>query len=280
LEVPQCTSTSEQQDAIDEEELFLDDGLPDHLDDVRDTPQSFMLNGAIVKIDSAISSIHPDSWRQSSDCVYRVQGYHLDKFNTSHVDGLLDAEDAVNNQLMKVYNIIGVLVQVDDNVCFAAMEVKGVLKPEGKKNTFHLSARYSDLTSPTSKITVLGQLIKLVPSKKQHHYWEWACEYVSASNNSQKRKKQSGMVKIPSHLIHPLTVNMVSYHDEARHARLWWALSTEELERQMLYAWAILSPEFNNDLSNFESIPIIKNANGLPYCDKAGTSNQTLFAFT
>jgi hypothetical protein len=73
---------------------------------------------------------------------------------------------------------------------------------------------------------------------------------------------------------------MVSYPNEARETRLRWALSTEELERQMLYGWAILSPKFNADISNFESIPIIKNANGLPYCDKAGTSNQTIFNST
>jgi hypothetical protein len=255
-------------DMIDKE-LFLDDGLPDVPDEIQGIPRSFLLNGAVVNIDSAISSIHPNSWRQSSDRLYRVQGYHVDNFNTSNVDGLVDAEDAVNNELLKIYDIIGVLVRVDGAVCFAAMEVKGVTRPEEKKML--PSARYSDLASPTSNIFVFGQLIKLVPSKKQEGYWEWTREYISPSSNLKTRKKQAGLTKVPSHLIHPITVNMVSYHNESRETRLRWAFSTEELERQMIYAWNILSPEYNSELSSFKSIPIIENANGLPYRDEAGT---------
>jgi hypothetical protein len=194
----QHTPTSGQQDAIDKEELFLDDGLPDDPDDVWDTPQSFMLNGAIVKIDSAISRIHPNSWRQSSDRMYRVQGHHLDKFNTSHLDGLLDAEDAVNDQLMKVYDIIGVLVRVDDDVCFAAMEVKGVLRPEGKKNAFHLSAQYSDLASPvTVRNHMLASLLSISLFVYAFHLFSFSLNLLRLSTCSHDYSDTSVIVTQP-----------------------------------------------------------------------------------
>lgn len=207
-----------------------------------------------------------------SDRVFRVRGWSLEQFNSSKIDGLLDAEDVINDELLKIYDIVGLLVRVDDSVCFAAMEVNGFTRREGKKKVVSLSAKYSDLTSAASNYTVSGQIIKLIPSAKQNGYWEWAREYVDPSGNSKHRgKKQSLTTEVPSQLIHPLTVHMVSYpSSESRATELRWALSTEELQRQMALAWDALSPEFNNNILKFEAIPVVKNLEALPYRNESG----------
>lgn len=260
----------------------MENGLPDNPSEELNPLQTFSVAGASIKIDSLISSIHPSSWRQRSDRIFRVQGLTLDKFNACEMDGLLDPKEAVNNELLKAYDIVGILIRVDNHVCLAVMEVVGISLPNNNgsgKRIFSMSAKYSDLTTTKSDIQVLGQIIKIVPSIKQAGYWEWAREYILPIGNSKNRerkqgRKQSFTITVPSYLILPLAVNMISYPHEPRESRLRWALSAEELQRQMLYAWNLLSPEFNADVSKFESIPIIKNSGSLPYKNKSGTCYQ------
>ncbi|EKM80850.1 hypothetical protein AGABI1DRAFT_126893 [Agaricus bisporus var. burnettii JB137-S8] len=264
------TSDSDSDD-VEEELEVLEDDLPDNPNEKLKALQSFVFEGKEIWIDSAISSIHPNSWRQMSDRVYRVRGWNLDQFKNSSAGGLVDAEDGVDDDLIKVYDIVGFLMRVDDSVCLAVMEVKGFAQREGRKKVVNISAKYSDLSSTTSNSTVLGQIIKLIPSETHDGYWEWAREYVLPSGNLKTRgKTQLLTTEVPSYLIHPLAANMISYPSEPQSTRLRWALSAVELQRQMSYAWEILAPEFNNNLGHFESIPIIQNSESIPYRDKNG----------
>ncbi|XP_006455832.1 hypothetical protein AGABI2DRAFT_121753 [Agaricus bisporus var. bisporus H97] len=269
-------ATSGRQDTADmdnaEEEFGLEEDLPDNPHETLKARQSFLIEGKEANIDSALSSIHPDSWRQMSDRVYRVRGWSLEHFNnTSKVDALVDVEDVIDGELLKVYDVVGLLVRANDTVCFAVMEVKSFTRRDGKKKVVTLSAKYSDLTSEASNYMVSGQIMKLIPSEKLVGYWEWAKEYIDPLGRSKdRRKKRSLTIEVPSHLIQPLTVHMISHPSEPRTTRLQWALATEELEGQMMYAWQLSTPEFNNGVSGIELIPTIDNSEGLPYCNKDG----------
>jgi hypothetical protein len=145
-----------------------------------------------------------------------LRNWNLDYFNTPKLDGLVDGEDILNNELLKAYDIVGFLTQTADFICFAVMEVKGFIIIEGKRKVYHLSTKCSDLASAALEYTVFGQMIKLVPSEKQCGCWEWAKEYIipSRTSNEQCSKKQSLTIEVPSQLIHPLNINIVSYPTE------------------------------------------------------------------
>ncbi|KAF7785094.1 hypothetical protein Agabi119p4_1259 [Agaricus bisporus var. burnettii] len=259
------------------EDLGLEEDLPDDPHEDLKACRSFLVEGDNINIDSAVSSIHADSWRQMSDRVYRVRGWKLEHSNTSKFHGLMDAEDVVDGELLKVYDVVGLLVRTNDTVCFAVMEVNSFTTRDGRKKIVTLSAKYSDLTSEASDYMVSGQIIKLIPSEKQLGYWEWAKEYIDPSSRSKHRqKKRSFTIDVPSHLIHPLTVHMISYPNEPQPTRLRWALATEELDEQMMHAWQLSSPELNSSISSFESIPMIDNPEGLPYRNRDGAQIQNL----
>lgn len=268
-----------------EEELDvggLEEGLPDDPNECLHAPRSFVVDGREFNIDSAVSSLHPTSYRQMSDRIYRVRNWNIDHIDTPKLDGLFDRDDAINIDLLKAYDIIGFLIRSAGCICFAVMEVKGFIKLEGKKKMYHLSAQCSKLASRSSGMKVFGQIIKLTPSVKQDGYLEWAKEFIVPLGTSRERgKKQSMTIEVASHLIHPLNINMVSYPAEPRATRLRWAVSTDDLEREMLNAWNLLSPDFSNNLTDFELIPTLDHAQGLPYRDRDGmyyqTSNKYLY---
>ena len=170
-----------------------------------------------------------------------------------------DADDTDDDMVMKSTDLGAFPAYCDGKICLAIMEVTG----------FHTTAKFDDLTMQTSKITVVRQLIEIQQSDlhSESMLWEWLKRYVNLDLElkSDLLTKQQFSLKIPSHLLHPLSQQIVQHKGLAVAERLCWTVTTAELKKVLEYAWATLDPEGENITSHLNMLQKIKNLDAIPY---------------
>ena len=97
--------------------------------------------------------------------------------------------------------------------------------------------------------------------------WEWPKHYVNLDleSKSDLLTKQQFSLEIPSHLLHPLSQQIVQHKGLAAADRLRSTVTTAELKKVLEYAWATLDPEGENITSHLNMLPKIKNLDAIPY---------------
>jgi hypothetical protein len=204
---------------------------------------------------------------------FRAQGRVMEDFHKSKFHDLFDAEDAENQMLMKVTDLGGFLTTSGDKICLAVMEVTGFRFQIGKEKSLRTSAKYSDLAMQSSKITVIGQLIEINECESQPSLWTWPKRYLKLDleSGTDLLTRSQFSLEIPSVLIQPLAQHILANKETLpQEHRLCWAVTTEELEAVMQYAWERLDPNGENITANLNLLPVIKNPNALPYRGKSG----------
>ena len=152
------------------------------------------------------------------------------------------------------------------------MEVIGFHFNNRKTKAFRTTAKYDNLALQTSKITVVGQLIKICQSNLQPALWEWPKRYIKLDieTKSDLLTRQHFSLEIPSNLLHPLSQCIIRHKELRPEEKLRWTVTNGKLEKVLEYAWEILDPEGENITSHLNILPKIKNPNAIPYRDNAG----------
>jgi hypothetical protein len=199
----------------------------------------------------------------------------LEHYASSLMRNWLDAEDANNNSMMKIGDLAVFLACIDDHLALAVFEVTQ-FNLYDKGGVGIGAIKYSDLTAPNSKVTVLGQVCCLTPSSSVTNRWETTHKFIPMNETTQSpaNKKLQSIVEVPLNLIHLLSPNVIVNNNGNASEQLRWLLHENQLTQKMETAGDLMKLDNIYSIYTYESLCSILATEFFPYQDANGTSTD------
>jgi hypothetical protein len=271
------------EDGVEELGLEIDDFFPPTPEEVEnDEPSIFektlqAQDGKTFYKSSLVATLCSDRAKKVTMRTLRARGVALE--DLQKCADSLDQIDLDGVDLIKSGDIASVLVRSESSVSLAVLEITGFRK--GADKAVHFSVDINSLDNETTDVTVLGQILELVPSSSAPESWLWTGNYLKVESNLRDKHltRRHLVLELPGSLIFPLAPSIVPFPSSAsspNSPKVTWKIDNKQLSETFTTAWNDLDPDTEGAVHNVAQLPIVNNKQSIPYHDSQGISHCIL----